>query len=85
MGESSLDDRSAQVLPYNIFAYCSICRVDCKFARNKKKYAVGCPEVTFPEVTLCTRCVDITVSYPGQCLPIQKPSYIQGRKSMTHL
>jgi hypothetical protein len=24
------------VFPYNIFAYCSICRVDCKFARNKK-------------------------------------------------
>jgi hypothetical protein len=36
-GESSLDDCSAQVFPYNIFAYCSICRVDCKFARNKKK------------------------------------------------
>jgi hypothetical protein len=33
-----LDDCSAQVFPYNIFAYCSICRVDCKFARNKKKY-----------------------------------------------
>jgi hypothetical protein len=32
-----LDDCSAQVFPYNIFAYCSICRVDCKFARNKKK------------------------------------------------
>jgi hypothetical protein len=32
-----LDDRSAQVFPYNIFAYCSICRVDSKFARNKKK------------------------------------------------
>jgi hypothetical protein len=31
-----LDDCSAQVFPYNIFAYCSICRVDCKFARNKK-------------------------------------------------
>jgi hypothetical protein len=30
-------DRSAQVFPYNIFTYCSICRVDCKFARNKKK------------------------------------------------
>jgi hypothetical protein len=25
-----------QVFPYNIFTYCSICRVDCKFARNKK-------------------------------------------------
>jgi hypothetical protein len=25
------------VFPYNIFAYCSICRVDCKFARNKIK------------------------------------------------
>jgi hypothetical protein len=37
IGESSLDDRSAQAFPYNIFAYCSICRVDCKFARNKKK------------------------------------------------
>jgi hypothetical protein len=37
--ESSLDDCSAQVFPYNIFAYCSICRVDCKFARNKKKTA----------------------------------------------
>jgi hypothetical protein len=24
---------------YNIFAYCSICRVDCKFARNKKKHS----------------------------------------------
>jgi hypothetical protein len=24
------------VFPYNIFAYCSICRVDCKFARKKK-------------------------------------------------
>jgi hypothetical protein len=23
---------------YNIFAYCSICRVDCKFARGKKNY-----------------------------------------------
>jgi hypothetical protein len=33
---SSLDDCSAQVFPYDIFAYCSICRVDCKFARNKK-------------------------------------------------
>jgi hypothetical protein len=32
-----LDDCSAQVFPYNIFAYCSICRIDCKFARNKKK------------------------------------------------
>jgi tmRNA-binding protein len=38
IGESSLDDCSAQVFPYNIFAYCSICRVDCKFARNKKKF-----------------------------------------------
>jgi hypothetical protein len=37
IGASSLDDWSAQVFPYNIFAYCSICRVDCKFARNKKK------------------------------------------------
>jgi hypothetical protein len=37
IGESSLDDRTAQVFPYNIFIYCSICRVDCKFARNKKK------------------------------------------------
>jgi hypothetical protein len=36
IGASSLDDCSAQVFPYNIFAYCSICRVDCKFARNKK-------------------------------------------------
>jgi hypothetical protein len=34
LGESSLDDCSAQVFPYNIFAYCSICRVECKFARN---------------------------------------------------
>jgi hypothetical protein len=25
------------LFPYNIFAYYSICRVDCKFARNKKK------------------------------------------------
>jgi hypothetical protein len=25
------------MFPYNIFTYCSICRVDCKFARNKKK------------------------------------------------
>jgi hypothetical protein len=32
-----LDDCSAQVFPYNIFAYCSICRVDCKFAEIKKK------------------------------------------------
>jgi hypothetical protein len=32
-----MDDCSAQVFPYNIFAYCSICRVDCKFARNKIK------------------------------------------------
>jgi hypothetical protein len=23
------------VFPYNIFTYCSTCRVDCKFARNK--------------------------------------------------
>jgi hypothetical protein len=38
LGASSLDDCSAQVFPYNIFAYCSICRVDCKFARNKKIY-----------------------------------------------
>jgi Zn-finger protein len=37
IGDSSLDDRSAQVFPYNIFTYCSICRVDCKFARNKIK------------------------------------------------
>jgi hypothetical protein len=35
IGASSLDDCSAQVFPYNIFAYCSICRVDCKFARKK--------------------------------------------------
>jgi hypothetical protein len=35
IGESSLDDRSAQVFPYNIFTYCSICRVDCKFAKKK--------------------------------------------------
>jgi hypothetical protein len=35
-----LDDCSAQVFPYNIFAYCSICRVDCKFARNKKKEGI---------------------------------------------
>jgi hypothetical protein len=34
-GEPSLDDCSAQVFPYDIFAYCSICGVDCKFARNK--------------------------------------------------
>jgi hypothetical protein len=40
MGESSLDDCSAQVFPYNIFAYCSICRVDCKFARNNNKKKV---------------------------------------------
>jgi hypothetical protein len=32
-----LDDRSARVFPYNIFTYCSICRVDCKFATNKNK------------------------------------------------
>jgi hypothetical protein len=32
-----MDDCSAQVFPYNIFAYCSICRVDCKFARNNNK------------------------------------------------
>jgi hypothetical protein len=31
-----LDDGSAQVFPYNIFTYCSVCRVDCKFARTKK-------------------------------------------------
>jgi hypothetical protein len=31
---ASLGDRSAQVFPYNIFSYCSICGVDCKFARN---------------------------------------------------
>jgi hypothetical protein len=37
IGESSLDDRSAQVFPYNIFTYCSICRVHRKFARNKKE------------------------------------------------
>jgi hypothetical protein len=30
-------DRRTQ-FPYNIFDYCSICRVDCKFARNKKKF-----------------------------------------------
>jgi hypothetical protein len=36
-GESSLDDRSAQVFPYNIFTYCSIYKVDCKFVRNKIK------------------------------------------------
>jgi hypothetical protein len=30
------------VFPYNIVAYCSICRVDCKFARNKKNIIV-CP------------------------------------------
>jgi hypothetical protein len=30
-----LNDCSAQVFPYNIFAYCSICRVDCKFVRKK--------------------------------------------------
>jgi hypothetical protein len=34
IGESSLDDCSTQVFPYNIFAYCSIYIVDCKFARN---------------------------------------------------
>jgi hypothetical protein len=37
LGESSLDGYSAQVFPYNIFTYCSTCRVDCKFARNKLK------------------------------------------------
>jgi hypothetical protein len=26
------------VFPYNIFAYCSICRVDCKFARKKNEF-----------------------------------------------
>jgi hypothetical protein len=41
IGESSLDDCSAQVFPYNVFAYCFICRVDCKFARNKKKSVSG--------------------------------------------
>jgi hypothetical protein len=35
IGESSLDDRSAQVYPYNIFNHCSVCRVDCKFTREK--------------------------------------------------
>jgi hypothetical protein len=25
------------MFPYNIFTYCSICRVDCIFARNKKE------------------------------------------------
>jgi hypothetical protein len=45
LGESSLDDRSAQVFPYNIFTYCSICRVDCKFERNKiKKNPLVCGE-----------------------------------------
>jgi hypothetical protein len=34
---SLLDDCSAQFFPYNIFAYCSICRADCKFAINTKK------------------------------------------------
>jgi hypothetical protein len=24
------------VFPYNIFAYCSICRVDCKVTRNNR-------------------------------------------------
>jgi hypothetical protein len=37
IGESSLDDRSAQVFPYNIFTYYSICRVGCKFAGNNEK------------------------------------------------
>jgi hypothetical protein len=41
IGASSLDDCSAQMFPYNIFAYCSICRVDCKFARNKIYYVNG--------------------------------------------
>jgi hypothetical protein len=31
-----LDDCSAQVFPYNIFTYCSICTVECKFTGNKK-------------------------------------------------
>jgi hypothetical protein len=35
-----LDDCSAQVFPSNIFAYCSICKVDCKFARNKKNLSL---------------------------------------------
>jgi hypothetical protein len=39
IGESSLDDLSAQVFLYNVFTYCTICRVDCKFARNKKEMA----------------------------------------------
>jgi hypothetical protein len=43
----SLDDCSAQVFPYNIFAYCSIYRVDCKSARNKKKVSLDKARVSY--------------------------------------
>jgi hypothetical protein len=52
--QSSLDDRSAQVFPYNIFTYCSICRVDCKFARNKKNSSRLGGSTCFNMPNLCT-------------------------------
>jgi hypothetical protein len=53
-----LDDFSAQVFTYNIFAYCSICRVDCKFARNKKNVDKVCNlihshSVSSPDYGVC--------------------------------
>jgi hypothetical protein len=45
-----MDNRSAQVFPYNIFTYCSICRVDCKFARNKKKYVIFFTYIKSPKI-----------------------------------
>jgi hypothetical protein len=50
-----LDDCSAQVFPYNVFAYCSICRVDYKFARNKKK----CFGLTRPSNMAATKTTQI--------------------------
>jgi hypothetical protein len=59
-----LDDCSAQVFPYNIFAYCSICSVDCKFARHKKNNWRVATDFG-NEVRMCERhavnCIDMSV------------------------
>jgi hypothetical protein len=57
IGASWLDDCSAQAFPYNIFAYCSICRVDCKFARGKKKLPAILTAIIFIYQWAYARCV----------------------------
>jgi hypothetical protein len=67
IGESSLDDSSAQEFPYNIFPYCSICRVDCKFARNRKKSEVReTPTLLSPsQIALSKGANKVSASFPS--------------------